>query len=335
MAIILVNLTFADEELRRELVSIQLGVEIVEALSFALRVASLTTEEYAARRSIIEDPDAYREHREDDGNNEDNGDQDIFRNSPKQRLANLVAADRRLRSVRRSDLDYSSSSRGTSPRSTHQQQYPSPPLLSDASKQLFPETARWCLTALKNLTRPSEDATVATALVSSGIVPLILEYICISATTRIGEYGGNRKSVQAGGATKSSQSIRGENSSSQSSSEGSPSPVDPLQHCVEFTNAPCTWDSNSMQDAALFVITNLAANPSSRQYVKEADGVSVLTFITKYRTLHLGSASPSADIEDGLTKDERSQEAFQCIKAVRGECLSLSILVHCMEHSYQ
>ena len=50
MAIILVNLTFADVDLRKELVSPQ--IELIESLCFALRVASFTHEEYDARQPL-------------------------------------------------------------------------------------------------------------------------------------------------------------------------------------------------------------------------------------------------------------------------------------------
>ena len=371
MAIILVNLTFADAELRKELVSINYSskadngsndenIEIVEALAFALRVASLTNEEYESRKAVIEDCYAVKEQQvgeEDD--NEDDGElgeehkQDVYFNhelgkvgggyqhkskqqhspqrhdqkksTPKQRLASLMAADRRLRSAAQkcnADLNHSassspSSSRGAASLKHHhdlmRQQYPTPPLLGDTSTQLFPETARWCLTALKNLTRPCTDGitTAANSLVLSGIVPLILEYICISAT-RIGDEVdrkiGSRKT---------------DKNTNSPSSRQQPSPC-----AVQYSNAPCTWDSNSMQDAALFIIMNLAANPSSRDHVKEADGVSVLTYITKYRILHMKSSSPTNTSgegenntnseldEDGLSEEEKCQEAFQCIKAV-------------------
>jgi hypothetical protein len=46
VAIVLVNLTFADAELRRDLVSPATDAQLVETLAFTLRVASLTQEEY-------------------------------------------------------------------------------------------------------------------------------------------------------------------------------------------------------------------------------------------------------------------------------------------------
>ena len=53
-----------------------------------------------------------------------------------------------------------------------------------ASKQVFPETARWCLSALKNLTRPSGDAKVAKAVSAAGIIPLILRIISVGSPSQ-------------------------------------------------------------------------------------------------------------------------------------------------------
>ena len=295
MAIILVNLTFADADLRKELVASETGFEVVEALAFALRVASLTKEEYEARQPFIEDPNVYEE---EAGSCVlavgERGE------SPKQRLVNLMAADRRLRTTRL-ELDHGPQKRGSVKPVT---QYVSPPQLADAKMQLFPESARWCLTALKNLTRPSKDSAAANTLVLSGIIPLILEYICISAR-RIGEEGKRQLPSQGAGGSLSSSELSAQLS-------------DPLGHCVEFTNAPCTWDSNSMQDAALFVVLNLATNPTSRDYVKEADGISILTYITMYRTVHMHDDGISSS-DDLLTSNERNQESFQFIKAVSNQ----------------
>jgi hypothetical protein len=72
-------------------------------------------------------------------------------------------------------------------------------------------------------------------------------------------------------------------------------------------NAPTGWQSNSMQDAALFIVMNLAAMKSSRETILELHGVDVLTRITEYnkRTRRETEAS-----------DEQKQLDFQRLKAV-------------------
>jgi hypothetical protein len=72
-----------------------------------------------------------------------------------------------------------------------------------------------------------------------------------------------------------------------------------------FSNSPTNWDSNSMQDAALFVIMNLAASETSREAVREMDGVQILTLITEHRQ--------NNPIQ--LTFDEGKLLDFQCLKA--------------------
>lgn len=83
-----------------------------------------------------------------------------------------------------------------------------------------------------------------------------------------------------------------------------------------FTNAPTDWQSNSMQDAALFIVMNLAAMKSSREHILELNGITILTHITEYnkrvrRETHDDSA-------------EQKQLKFQRLKAV-------SLLLHLVD----
>lgn len=70
-------------------------------------------------------------------------------------------------------------------------------------------------------------------------------------------------------------------------------------------NIPTRWDSNSVQDAALFVIMNLAAQPASREQIRMMDGVHVLRQITEYKNSHVSE-----------TFDESGHGEFQRLKAV-------------------
>ena len=140
MAIILVNLTFCDAELRKELVT-RPNIELIESLSFALRVASFTQEEFDIRQplSVPTDNEQY---------------------TPRYLLASVMKEERAL--------DYSNTTRYN-----HE-------VLIDPSQILFPETARWCLSALKNLSRPVKDSAAADLLANSGIVHLIMRFISIN-----------------------------------------------------------------------------------------------------------------------------------------------------------
>lgn len=146
MAIILVNLTFADAELRKELVA-RSNIELIESLSFALRVASFTQEEYDARQplSVPNENEQY---------------------TPSYLLSAVMEEDVRSRPAL-GELDYNHA------------YYHSHELLVDPAHMLFPETARWCLSALKNLSRPCKDSAAADILVNSGILLLIMRFISI------------------------------------------------------------------------------------------------------------------------------------------------------------
>jgi hypothetical protein len=243
VAIVLVNLTFADAELRRELVSPAADVQLVETLAFALRVASLTQEEYELRVPLVEnDPENLK--------------------TPRELLANLLAEDVR-------------------------QRVNSPPSMKDTlarpSKQLFAESARWCLTAIKNLTRPSKDSSAsARALIHSGIVPHILRFVTVPSME-----------LPASSSDDTSDS-----------DEGSPMSAEPSMDT--FANAPSTWDSNSEQDAALFVILHLSTEPSAREYLRELGTAALLSTITGYN-------KNQAFAKDSV--DEKKIVDFQCLKA--------------------
>jgi hypothetical protein len=245
IAIVLVNLTFTDVDLRRELVSSDLNYQLVESLAFSLRVASLTQKEYELRLPLVEnDPENPK--------------------TPSELLANLLAEDVRQR------LDSPLCMKDT---------------LARPCKQLFAETARWCLTAIKNLTRPSKDSTFAArALIHAGIVPHILRFITIPASN-----------LPAG------------NDNNDTPDAGTSERVVPVTD--NFRNAPSTWDSNSAQDAALFVILNLAAEPSAREYMREMDTVALMSMIIVF------DKSSEVFGESKDTEDEKKIVELQCIKA--------------------
>ncbi len=185
--------------------------------------------------------------------------------------------------------------------------------------QQFPETARWCLSALKNLTRPQQDGSVCQILIDTGVVPIILRYITV---------GGNPLN-----AVHEYKRDSSEHHGSESSSSDTPTPVDPTQRYVcmaregksrlspclnlcrfvvpseEPSNDPSMWDSHSMQDSALSIAMNLAATASSRSYVRDIHGIRILTHIAESRDRAL-TANRDYSIE------EIKQLEFQCMKAV-------------------
>lgn len=281
MAIILVNLSFADVELRKELVSPNSSMQLVDALSYVLRVASRTPEEHNARKPIpIGDT---------------NG---TF--PPRKLLAAAMLEDQRHHVPN----DFGNNNEQNNLE------------LFDPAKELFPETARWCLCALKNLTRPSKDSLVAQTMIGTGIMPLILRVISIGSRAGL--------QSQTGSHTPADSNVLLTNSSSRTQS---PSPADPLlpqttEVCTlstthgtdqastdtiqECLNNPSTWDANSIQDAALFTVLNMAAIPTARTYLRENDAVRILLLIADYGSAISHTPPPAA---------QTKQRQFQSLKA--------------------
>lgn len=181
MAIILVNLTFSDAELRKEMVALNSNIKIVESLAYASRVASLTHAEYESREPWV----AMRE-----------GTGTVM-----DLLSTMMDEDRRLR-LTLSNLDCNRSS-----------VYRGKTALLDPAKLKYPETARWCLSAIKNLTRPSKESQAANTLIKTGIIPLILKLVTVGGIVEPISQIGKMESI--------------ENHRSQSSSSHSPTPVAP------------------------------------------------------------------------------------------------------------
>jgi hypothetical protein len=127
------------------------AVELVESLSFALRVASLTSDEYKSRVAVVEDYNVEEESC-----------------NVAHRLALLMAEDQRLRTER----------------GDHHQ----PTAMMQQSLHLFPETTRWCLSALRNLTKSTtRNGEVAHILIQSSILPLILQFITVADSSSVAE----------------------------------------------------------------------------------------------------------------------------------------------------
>eukprot|EP00978_Attheya_sp_CCMP212_P007561 scaffold17461_cov53-Attheya_sp.AAC.10 len=314
MAIILVNLTFADADLRNELVSPRSSIELVEALSYALRVASLSPAEHNNREplSVADENGPF---------------------PPRKLLADVMAEDHRQR------RNWNETSQPTNTRQSQSKQSRQPRhdwdilqksgLVFDASKQLYPETARWCLCALKNLTRPSRDALSAHALMDTGIVPLLLRIITVG-----GYIPGTQQHHQQ---HSSSPTTRHYSTGSNSNPSDPPSSTHAKPTALVTTgllddeipsamNSPASWDSNSMHDAALFTILNMSVIPAARQYLRDEDAVHILSLIADYRKPIRRRSSggsiiagvPSTPLHhdnDTTTHSELKQQQLQSLKA--------------------
>jgi len=234
MAIILVNLTFADAELRRDLVSPASPTQLVDALAYALIVATASPE-------IMETLP--------------------LPTNSQFNPRDLLAAT--MTELKKSDSMFA---------------------YFNTSNQQFPETARWCLCAIKNLTRPSKDPLAAHAVIDTGVVPLILRIVIV-----------NRSGEESAG-----------------SSNATPKPSEPLEQNsaeADFNN-PMGWEANSMQDAALFSLLNLSTTHPARHYLKEVDAVHVLSMIADFPTTNNSAVPQSEDADPQVANQD-----FQCLKA--------------------
>lgn len=148
LAIILANLTLSNRDVINDLLAPATKSDetkasgLVESLAFTLRMASLTKYEYEERIAAVEECNVEETY------------------NVAQRLALLMAEDQRLR-VERSDPHKA-------------------PVMTQPSQQLFPETTRWCLSALRNLTRASVNSEAAHILIRSSILSLILQFITVA-----------------------------------------------------------------------------------------------------------------------------------------------------------
>jgi hypothetical protein len=178
----------------------------------------------------------------------------------------------------------------------------------------FPETARWCLAALKNLLRPSkvspsnvigdrisltdtlptndeEDGTLlkdlgfmthnmdasaiaAHTIIDAGILPFLLRFLTHNDTHCNTE----------------------------------------VVSCVE-NDISYNWQSNSAQDSALYILMHMSSVPQVRKELREDYGcVEVLTNILTYGKKAIGDRLLKSKDDEEL--ESLSQLRLQCLKAV-------------------
>lgn len=172
LVIILVNLTFCDAKVRRGLFANQDNIHLVEALTYALLLSSLSNDQLATLPPI---PLA---------------DTDGMPHSPRKLLSILMTNLEEL---------------GLYSPNCYMPDVNVPPLSFDDS--VFAETARWSLCALKNLTRPDKLAPSSTvgndgydvaarAVLGAGVVPLLLRIVRLNVDT--GNFKQDPKEVGGG-----------------------------------------------------------------------------------------------------------------------------------------
>lgn len=198
LSIILVNLTFSNASLRRDIVS-RKEVPVLQALAFAFRVATMTKDEYKNLKHLIEE------------------------GSPTEKLSRLVSLD-------------------------GNKVLPPPP----KAHQIFPDTARRCLCAIQNLTRPSTKNPAPQLLAETGVVNHILRFIVVPYKQGV------------------------DTSFSSLSSNETPTPAEPENHPFGWGDQSCKETEQTTQDNAVFVIFNLALDTNSRKLLVKTKEASDL-----------------------------------------------------------
>jgi hypothetical protein len=384
--------------LRKELLAQNENTALIESLAFALRVSTLTRDEYQERRHVIEDCNHYC--------GSFSGGKDGYRlSSPATtRLSILMAKDQQLRSSWQKVLPATASpeqilkqlrtneqelqrwgsidgilvegglrlakkrytaTKGYSDKRERVQQPTSilkpgrsydqarsvyhrllyPPPLVDKSQQLHPETAKWCLSALRNLTKPDNlDATAAHVLIKSGIFSLVIQCITTLGTTTTSQscshmgvmpleaslppplfppsklaFAGEHHNVDQKhidnndflSATYGRIPSRNVNIHPQNVPNTTTSL---LTKMIPTSNSPYSWESNSVQDVALSIVWNLSASSTSREYMNEPLIVKVLLMIAEYPILV--ARNKKRKHAPNLTQKEHETMNYQALRAV-------------------
>lgn len=233
IAILLVNLTLSCGSLRVEL--LKQNVQLMESLVLALRVGCMTGDEFDKYQVIRKKMKPHA--------------------SATQLLKSLAADDEKQQGTDDS-TEFGSSSI----------------LLPPSSQFVYPETVRWSLTALKNLSRPSSDSTAALALISSPVaISLMLELVKVDD-----------------GIVRQQSSGQSESTSSASCDDtgllSDPDEACQEQQCIDTANSsPSTWESHSAQDTTLLILMNLAATPATREYIYNSGAIDVLRGVANYQ----------------------------------------------------
>jgi len=297
LVIIIVNLTFGDDKLNRDFLTmsgtsnervrdedsrkeqsfLSCGgdVQLIDSLSYALLLASLTTEQLSTLGPIpLTSPEGTP-------------------HTPRKLLSLVFSLLETKLGIRYQ--------RNGNAASFANEEDDLPPLSLGSDDCPFPETARWCLSALKNLTRPGKlspshvdaahnnseemglltnkdaSAVAAYAILDAGILPLLLRIL---------------KHKESGTAESNGLSTdRG---------------------------AYYSWQSNTAQDAALYTLMHMASVPQVRRVMREdyRGCVEVLVSILNYGKVigeRLKNAAISGGGEDG--DEELGQTSLQCLKA--------------------
>jgi hypothetical protein len=293
IAIVLVNLTFGTNTQFQQDLMFQrsmndahpIDTELLSSLAYALCVASLTKEEYVVRQRLFASISL--------SDLEWNFDQCTIHVSHKSKRQD------QLNALLAFDLCNACAS-------------PWP----DPSRQMFPDTARWCICALHHLTRPilqhhpskpteiHASYSTAMALIRTGIVSHLLRCIRVVAMLKIPSKEASMKPFMSSLACNTPSMI-------EEMSETNSSPAHSRMICS--ANDPSTWVKETAQDAALFVVMNIAVDPLGRKFLlgHDTDVVSLLSTISD----SCRAPDVAITLQPNVVDESIHISRFQCIKA--------------------
>jgi hypothetical protein len=316
LAIVLVNLTFGTNvQFQHDLLfqnETNADTELLSSLAYVLRVASLTREEYDTRQRLFT-KEAHEIFSWDSRHNT----LAVDSTSREQQLNALLVFDQY----------------GICTKS-----WPA------HAEQIYPDTARWCICALHHLTRPllqyasnnsnpnstagslqhhQYQSSAAMALTRTNIVQHLL--CCIRIGTRHDVIRVDQRPQGSKHRLSSALICHASNDPEILSDE-----------LVVVFNDPSTWVKETSQDAALFVIMNIAIDPNGRKYLlgHDIDVVHLLASIADSNQVSTGNAeTPHSTTKNLASKKQEDTDAikvkqFQCVKAR----MTLSYLIGSQGH---
>ena len=150
------------------------------------------------------------------------------------------------------------------------------------NEMVLPESVRWALCGIKNLTVPPFRENVSERLIHYGVIPLLLDFLKVDQ-------------VDARDFNEEEDGDDGD-----------------LINDNDDSNTPYHWNCNSVQDTALYILMNLALCEPIKLTLYRYRVEEVLSQIARF--------SSSIKSPRSHSDDQEEQKDLQCLKAVSSRC---------------
>ena len=161
------------------------------------------------------------------------------------------------------------------------------------NEMALPESVRWALCGIKNLTVPPIREKVCERLIYYGVIPLLLDILKVDQEQ----------------STRDTFDFHEEDDDDVGDED--------LINDNDDSNIPYHWDCNSIQDTALYILMNLALCESTKSTLYRYRVEEVLSQIAQF------SSSIKSSRSHG--DDQEKQKDLQCLKAVSRRTILLFI----------